>query len=384
MGEFENLQEQLVSGMVDCMAIFETQQQETQQQDDEYWHAVDDEDKPLDKEADITGATASSSFVSWLSSQDCDGYIVMPFQEADAEAPSKNAKHQESNHGDLNPFADWLSSKEAILSSCGGCSDVITQLTGLLDTTHCDGDFQDEHHEESSEYQDDICAVKALKPRNDNCDEGDVMGSSNESVHTTSLNNENENTDQDEEECVLSDEINLHTVTPQEKKKLSEMLLETSLFQPTNHHSWGNGWSLDAGDVSTVDLESLDAALNNHQDIFREQPKAPPSPSQVHLLGASASSTSSGHDSIFEREEKSKTIPRHIRSCASPVVKSNTNNQLRKPSSNIVNENSEHKSGKENTIIVMRFNSRKGKQKYARHARKQRLSLAAGRNTVSP
>jgi len=382
MGEFENLQEQLVSGMVDCMAMFETQQE------DEYWHAVDDEDKPLDKEADITGTTASSS-LSWLSSQDCDGYIgyiVMPFQEAD-EAPLKNVKYQESNHGDSNPFADWLSSKEAILSSCGGCSDVITQLTGLLDTTHCDGDFQDEHHEESSgiylEYQDDICAEKALKPRNDNCDEGDVMDSSNESLHTTSLNNENENTDQDEEECVPSDDINLHTVTPQEKKKLSEMLIETALFQPTNHHSWSNGWSLDAGDVSTVDLESLDAALNNHQDIFRELPKAPPSPSQVHLLGASASSTSSNHDSIFEREEKSKTIPRHItRPCASPVVKSNTNNQLRKPSSNIVNENSEHKSGKENTIIVMRVNSRKGKQKYARHARKQRL--AAGRNTVSP
>lgn len=378
MGEFENLQEQLVSGMVDCMAMFETQQQ-----GDDYWHAVDDEDKPLDKEADITGTTASSSFVSWLSFQDCDGYIVMPFQEADAEVPLKNAKHQESNHGDSNPFTDWLSSKE-LFSSCGGCSDVITQLTVLLDTTHCDGDFQDEHHEESSgiyrEYQDDICAVKALKQRNDNCDEGDVMDSSNESLHATSLNNENENTDQDEEECVLSDEINLHTVTPQGKKKLSEMLLETSLFQPTNHHSWGNGWSLDAGDVSTVDLESLDAALNNHQDIFREQ--APPSPSQVHLLGASASSTSSGHDSIFEREEKSKTIPRHIRPCASPVVKSNTNNnELHKPSSNIV-KNSEHKSGKENTIIVMRVNSRKGKQKYARHARKQRL--AAGRNTVSP
>jgi len=372
-----------VSGMVDCMTMFETQQE-----DDEYWHAVDDEDKPLDKEADITGSTASSSFVSWLSSQDCDGlYIVMPFQEADAEAPLKNVKHQESSHGDSNPFADWLSSKETLLSSCGGCSDVITQLTGLLDTTHCDGDFQDEHHEESSgiyrEYdKDDICAVKALKQRNNNCDEGDVMDSSNESLHNTSFNNEHENTDQDEEECVLSDEINLHTVTPQEKKKLSEMLLETSLFQPTNHHSWGNGWSHDADDVSTVDLESLDAALNNHQDIFRELPKAPPSPSQVHLLGASASTASSDHDSIFEREEKSKTIPRHIRPCASPVVESNTNNQLRKPSSNIVNENSEHKSGKENTIIVMRVNSRKGKQKYARHARKQRL--AAGRNTVSP
>ena len=72
-------------------------------------------------------------------------------------------------------------------------------------------------------------------------------------------------------------------------------------------------------------------------------------------------------------EEKSKTIPRHIRPCASPPSK---------PSSNIVNENSEHRSGKENTIIVMRVNSRKGKQKYARHARRQRL--AAGRNTVSP
>lgn len=377
VGEFENLEEQLVSGMVDCMAMFETQQQE-----DEYSYVVYDEDKPLDKEADITGTTAPSSFISWVSSQDCDGYMVMPYQEADAEAPLQNVKYQESNHGDSNPFTDWLSSKEVILSSCGGCSDVITQLTGLLDTTHyCDGDFQDEHHEDSSgiyrEYEDDTCAVKALKPRNDNFDEEDVMESSNESLHTTSLNSENDNTDQDEEECVLSDEINLHTVTPQEKKKLSEMLIETALFQPTHHHSWSNGWSLDAGDVSTVDLESLDGALNNHQDIFREIPKAPPSPSQVHLLGASASSFSSEHDSIFEREEKSKTIPRHIRPCASPVVKSNTNNQLRKPSSNIVNENSEHKSGKENTIIVMRVNSRKGKQKYARHARKQRL--AAGR-----
>ena len=90
----------------------------------------------------------------------------------------------------------------------------------------------------------------------------------NANQHNTSFNNEHENTDQDEEECVLSDEINLHTVTPQEKKKLSEMLLETSLFQPTNHHSWGNGWSLDADDVSTVDLESLEPYV--HLDSLQE------------------------------------------------------------------------------------------------------------------
>mmetsp|Transcript_18227 Transcript_18227/g.26954 ORF Transcript_18227/g.26954 Transcript_18227/m.26954 type:complete len:370 (-) Transcript_18227:957-2066(-) len=110
------------------------------------------------------------------------------------------------------------------------------------------------------------------------------------------------------------------------RKKLSQMLLDSSLFHhQSNNNEWSSGFestndawrsgcSVDGEDINTVDLESLDDALNNHDEIFRE-PRAPPSLSQeVHLLGASfaASSVSSDHDTIFERvlyeENRSKQI----------------------------------------------------------------------------
>lgn len=224
------------------------------------------------------------------------------------------------------------------------------------------------------------------------------------------------------------------------RKKLSEMLLDSSLFQPNSNDwssgfepshnewssglqptndAWGSGCSIDGDDINTVDLESLDDALNDRDEIFRDTlPKAPP---QVHLLAPSlaASSASSDHGSIFERvfheqnraqrrednhsrrstsrDEESKgskpkinsRIEDHHSRLSSVSSKGrgqqgySTNSQREdvhsRRSSVSRGEEEEPKTGKENTIIVMSIKSRRGKDKYARHARMQRLASKVAR-----
>eukprot|EP00984_Skeletonema_dohrnii_P009611 scaffold3677_cov94-Skeletonema_dohrnii-CCMP3373.AAC.5 len=598
---------------------------------------VQGDEKPLDKTADTTEETTSSSFMydpsksfaSWLSSQDYDSGNIAAVPDSphllgiDADDDDTTYLSEELRHNDgtspeemydgSKSIAEWLSSRDAdnvvltsvspqrrkaqfeglmfhsaheqvgggnknmsqydsngacneandatpasmaynicygnevarILSETCGCT-IITQLNDLLDTTHCDGDIQDDNNQ--NHYQDEILGVdeEAVEVPIDNeihhirCNSNEEETSATErddmeeiclndtfeaslddGIHDS--NNDDEETcksEKEEKDDGLVEEAHAPAVTPEKqlndgeeascapekedgqgrpsasavrpnksfdrydshlddgaRKKLSQMLLDSSLFhhqannnewssgfEPTND-AWRSGCSVDGEDINTMDLESLDDALNNHDEIFRER-KAPPSLTQeVHLLGASfaASSVSSDHDTIFERvlyeENRTKQIghvdvsplkkvaetresfldrtsrrednhsrrstisskedePKGIRAQGSSrkdhsrrsmvsngekgrtqtysrrednhsrrsslssrekEVEGRTRDNFRREDKHsrrlsTRSKEEEPKVLKENTIIVMSVRGRKGKDKYARHARKQRLA----------
>mmetsp|Transcript_14355 Transcript_14355/g.23397 ORF Transcript_14355/g.23397 Transcript_14355/m.23397 type:complete len:633 (+) Transcript_14355:111-2009(+) len=347
-----------------------------------------------------------------------------------------------------------------------------------LDDVILHGNKYGKEANQSEKEENDNCNVPAVTPEKQLSNGGDVLCAPER-----------------KEEDFPMDEMNAPAVTPSKslndhpddapRKKLSQMLLDSSLFQPNNNEwsscfqstndecsgfqptndAWSSGCSIDGEDINTVDLESLDDALNDHGEIFRETiSTAPPSLSQeVHLLACSfaASSTSSDHGSIFERvfhEEnrtsqiadvdvtplkkvvetresflnrtqrrednhsrrliskdewskgsKPQSNPRigdhhsrlssvgskgkrltgratnsredgHSRRSSASRGEAHSqrgDNHSRRSSSSRGEE--EPQKGKENTIIVMSIKSRRGKDKYARHARKQRIASKAAR-----
>lgn len=393
--------EQLMSGMFDCWT---TMTSETQQD-----HKNNlDEEKQLDKTVDMTEITwhsydPSTSFASWLSSQDFDGKIVMPsptdipLTDDDDETVREellNGVSQETYDGS-KPFAEWLSSRDAdnvVLTSLSspsqgkkhkqieshtritdtscGCSDFMSQLNnGLIDTIHCDGDMQDHNH----------CYDEELSWENESIEVSiyDKIKLNAEKTYMTESREQEEHFPMDE-----IDEVDLHAIVPKnacveqlddgKRKTLSQMLSETSLFQQ-NTNPWMSGYSLDCDEISTGDLESFDEVLNNRDDVFRDL----------------QSSTSAEHDAIFEKmmsvENKRKKIQKanFTSACELFAIEQSAqdNNQKCRLSSISDVENSRQKGGKENTVIAVTVFGRKSKEKYARHARKMRLS--AGKSNAT-
>jgi len=416
----------------------------------------------------------------------------------------------------LNNFCDGSEVARIISETCG-CT-IITQLNDLLDTRHCERDIQDDNHhrddiidvdgavevplengiirhrsrcsgteEETSETEREDMVEISLNAsfeapvddaiENNNSDEETNISEKEENddclVHAVTPEKQindggKELRKDDEEEDFPIDEMNAPAVTPSKsfddhidegtRLKLSQMLLDTSLFQP-NNNEWSSGFqanndswrgicNIDGDEINTADLESLDDVLNDHDEIFRNtEPRGPPSLSQeVHLLGASfEDSHSSDHGSVFERvlreenrarqpadvdvtqlkkivetrkslsdggrehnqsrrltnsrhEDESKgsrvqnnsRIDGHLSSKLSLVNnRERESNGMSQPNSrkedshfrpsSVSGGEEEPKIGKENTIIVMSIRGRKGKDKYARHARKQRLASKAAK-----
>jgi len=305
-----------------------------------------------------------------------------------------------------------------------------------------DDSFEIQHNS----YDEESCKSEMEKEEGIQVDEMNVHVVTPENMPDTELNDgeeslyapEREEKEGEEEQHFPMDETNALAVTPMKlfekqlepRKKLSQMLLDTSIFQiQPNNNAWWSGCSVDGDDINTVDLESLDDTLNDHDEIFRK-PSAPPSLSEeVHLLGASFAtfSTSSDHGSIFEKvlyqEDTTKPIAYDVdvrplkkvaetrasfldRTQANPHREDNhsrrssisrkemepkgrtQDNSRREDNlsrcSSISSKEMEPKGGKENTIIVMSVRGRRGKDKYARHARKQRLSSKAARLIPGP
>jgi len=207
--------------------------------------------------------------------------------------------------------------------------------------------YEEETYTTEREEMEEICLNDSFESHHNGCDEVSYRSEKRieacfpvdemnlpavtpENIPDTQLNDGEEalatpEREEGNEEDFPIDEMNALAVTPRKlfeeklddgpRKKLSQMLVETSLFQtnnnawmsscqPNNNATW-SGCSVDDDYINTVDSKSLDHALSNDDEIFRNtQPMAPPSLSQeVNLLGASLSepSTSSGHDGTFER-----------------------------------------------------------------------------------
>ena len=436
----------------------------------------------------------SKPFVEWLSSRDVNSVMLtsppspqekhLVFHSANVQVEEgsniispgfkrMNNERNEQNKTTLPQNVCYHGDEIArILSESCGCT-IITQLNDLLDTRHCDGDVQDNGNDNDrfnkeavevpldneiereekvpAEKEDSCCAsygsgvyrnavndeaslcTYETKNREDHLF-GDTVtpdrvpkeqhNDVGDPSHVSAGNQEEFPVD---EAC--SSIITQYEVKP--RKNLSQMLLDSSMFQPNNNpwnrcyqpdnKEWRSGCSVNGDDINTLDLESLDDVLNDHGEEFREtKPGAPSSQSRdVHLLGAysAASSTSSDHGSVFDKvldevnglsvksvEEtkpqrkldlsptskdsapyRSRPVSRRS-SFSSKETDSNIrakdssrkkDNYTRRSSSRSNDE--EPKDGKENTIIVMSIRSRRGKERYGRHARMQRLASKSAR-----
>ncbi len=414
--------------------------------------------------SETCGCTIITQLNDLLDTRHCDGDIqdendlnyrqdeIIGVDEAVEVPIDDEIHHHLSRCGSSNEEASEAEREDMVEISLNAT------FESLLDDINDDITHDEEKKIPGKERNDD-CLVPSVMPENNNDEETNTSEKEGNAVCLTPavtpekvLNEggEEEELRKEEEENFPLDEMNAPAVTPSKslnehvdegpRPKLSQMLLATSLFQPENNEwssgfqapndSWRIGYSSDDDDIDTDDLESLDDALNDRDEIFRNtKPRAPPSQSQeVHLLGASLEDThSSDHESVFERvlheENRRRQIssadvslkkaaetrksfsyedePKGIRAQNNSHIESHLSSKLTtvssrergtrgsaQPNSHREDSHSKRSSvsgkedpgiGKENTIIVMSIRGRKGKDKYARHARKQRLASRAAR-----